>query len=395
MKITNNLFCILLITLIYSASIAQNNLYLGQTPPDEYAKRFPPTNYLANSQWFWHGSPCFSPDGSEMYWVKYFTSTNKTQIWYSKYANNSWSSPKQAPFAESQYKTNNPYFRNSNDTLYFYSTKPGAFIYYVTRLDTIWSQPQPLTIPIPNGKTPGSQFSFANSETIYFELTNIGTSDTDLYYSVCLNGVYQVPINLGTSINSLVYDWSPLISGDEKTLFFSSNRDGGFGYNDIYCSKKNESGNWGTPINLTIRINGNSDDAFPYITPDNKYFFFTTAKASDNGYNPYWISINYINSLLTNVDDNSLLLNNFNLYQNFPNPFNPSTTIKFSLLTSDFVTLKVYDTLGKEITTLISEELNAGNHTKTFIASNISSGVYFYKLQAGKFSEIKKMVLMR
>ncbi len=85
----------------------------------------------------------------------------------------------------------------------------------------------------------------------------------------------------------------------------------------------------------------------------------------------------------------------FNLSQNYPNPFNPSTTIKFAIPQNEFVTLKIYDILGKEVTTLINEEMIAGNYTKTWDANNLSSGVYFYKLTAGKFTETKKMMLVR
>ncbi len=97
----------------------------------------------------------------------------------------------------------------------------------------------------------------------------------------------------------------------------------------------------------------------------------------------------------TDVKDelkNSLV---FTLSQNYPNPFNPSTSINFTLPNSEFVTLKIYDILGKEVTTLINEELNSGSYTKIWDGRNLSSGVYFYKLQAGKFSETKKMVLVR
>ena len=81
--------------------------------------------------------------------------------------------------------------------------------------------------------------------------------------------------------------------------------------------------------------------------------------------------------------------------QNYPNPFDPSTNINFTLPSPEFVTLKIYDILGKEVTTLVNEELNAGNYTKTWNANNLSSGVYFYKLNAGKFSETKKILLVR
>jgi len=83
------------------------------------------------------------------------------------------------------------------------------------------------------------------------------------------------------------------------------------------------------------------------------------------------------------------------LSQNYPNPFNPSTTISFSIPTSEFVTLKVYDVLGREVATLVNENLNAGSYSYNFDASNLTSGVYFYKLQAGKYSETKKMILSK
>ncbi len=98
---------------------------------------------------------------------------------------------------------------------------------------------------------------------------------------------------------------------------------------------------------------------------------------------------------LTESEEIITLPYKISLDQNYPNPFNPATTISFNLPNAEFVTLKIYDVLGKEITSLVNEELNAGQHTKIFNANNLSSGVYFYKLQAGKFSETKKMMLVR
>jgi hypothetical protein len=83
------------------------------------------------------------------------------------------------------------------------------------------------------------------------------------------------------------------------------------------------------------------------------------------------------------------------LSQNYPNPFNPSTTIKYEIPELSFVTLKVYDVLGNEITTLINEEKPIGNYEVEFNASSLPSGIYFYQLQAGSFIETKKMVLLK
>ncbi len=85
----------------------------------------------------------------------------------------------------------------------------------------------------------------------------------------------------------------------------------------------------------------------------------------------------------------------FELYQNYPNPFNPSTVITYQLPARIMVTLKVYDVLGRQVATLIAGRENAGNYSVTFDASGLSSGVYFYRLQAGSFSQTKKFLLLK
>jgi len=85
----------------------------------------------------------------------------------------------------------------------------------------------------------------------------------------------------------------------------------------------------------------------------------------------------------------------FALLQNYPNPFNPSTTINYELPASNFVTLKIYDLVGKEVATLVNEKLDAGRYTATFNGSNLASGMYFYKISAGQFTFVRKMVLIK
>jgi len=85
----------------------------------------------------------------------------------------------------------------------------------------------------------------------------------------------------------------------------------------------------------------------------------------------------------------------YHLYQNYPNPFNPSTTIEFTLPKSEFITLKIFNTLGQKVATLVSKKLNQGNHTYTFDGSNLASGIYYYQLVAGEYREVKKMILLR
>jgi hypothetical protein len=97
----------------------------------------------------------------------------------------------------------------------------------------------------------------------------------------------------------------------------------------------------------------------------------------------------------TNVLEEKNLPGAFLLAQNYPNPFNPSTKINYQISQNDFVSLKVYNVLGNEVATLVNEVKPAGNYEVTFDARSLSSGTYFYKLQAGSFVETKKMMLLK
>jgi serine protease len=100
--------------------------------------------------------------------------------------------------------------------------------------------------------------------------------------------------------------------------------------------------------------------------------------------------------LITSANDKfNPLPVSFNLTQNYPNPFNPQTNIEFQIADFGFVSLKVYDVLGREVATIINQEMPAGIYKVNFDASSLSSGLYLYKLQAGSFVETKKMVLLK
>jgi len=85
----------------------------------------------------------------------------------------------------------------------------------------------------------------------------------------------------------------------------------------------------------------------------------------------------------------------YKLEQNYPNPFNPNTTIQFSIPELSFVRLEVFNALGEKVSTLVSEELNAGNYKYDWNASNLTSGIYFYRISTNSFSEMKKMIFLK
>jgi len=107
---------------------------------------------------------------------------------------------------------------------------------------------------------------------------------------------------------------------------------------------------------------------------------------------------NWVDSafIVTDVHkDQNNLPSGFELYQNYPNPFNPSTTIRFFLPRTEHITLKIFNVLGDEITTLVNGEMPAGEHSIIYNIKNLSSGVYLYRLQAGQFIDQKKMVVVK
>ena len=114
-------------------------------------------------------------------------------------------------------------------------------------------------------------------------------------------------------------------------------------------------------------------------------------RALPGGFKINWFDLDLLNS----IDETENRPLQYFLEQNYPNPFNTSTTIQFQIPNSEFTTLKIYDILGKEISTLVSKKLNQGNHTYTFDGNNLASGIYYYQLTAGEYREVKKMILLK
>ena len=371
--------------------------YLGRPRPGMTPLRFPPDSLLANSNWMWHGTPKFSPDLKEMFWSKYDRNVDRGMLVFVKYINDNWTSMQYAPFGNQNYFESCPFYSYSEDTLFFTSGRPAISIFRTCRTTSGWTEPELLNIPIPSGYTLGYEFSIARNGTLYFDLYfNNQYATGNIYKSKFINGQYQPPENLGNIINSDSSDAQPYIDPDERFLIFTSKRPGGFGSFDLYISKRNTDSTWNIPINLGSVINTSFGDHFPSVTPDNLYFFYTTAKSGDIGYNPYWISIQYIYNLIAiGVNNQSEIVRDFKLYQNYPNPFNPGTKIKFELTGQSAVKLVIYDILGREIQTILNEKLGSGTHEIDFDGSNLPGGVYFCKLAAGNFIETKKMILMK
>ena len=165
-----------------------------------------------------------------------------------------------------------------------------------------------------------------------------------------------------------------LFAGTSSTVFLST--DNGTSWTEV---------NTGLP----------NTDVYALIVNGTDLFIGTQGNgAGTSGYGIWRRSLSEM--IMTQAVENAKLAPaHFALQQNYPNPFNPTTTISFSLPSKSFVSLKVFDLIGREVATLLSQEKPAGTYKVTFDASKLPSGVYFYRFTAGDFRQVKKMLLIK
>jgi hypothetical protein len=224
--------------------------YLGQQPPGQVPVRFAPPILLANDDWFWVSAPVFTLSGLEMIFTKMINEGNDQRKELSRMVQNAdrWAEPHIPSFANTSYSECNPLFTRDGSTLYYYSQRPGGSIYRVRRTEGGWGQPEHIMIPLPDGLTLGWNFSRTANQTFYFDLSNV--NDDDIYCTRLVNGQYEVPVELGESINSDSLDYAPFVDPDEEYMIFVSRRPEGFGHSDLYISFRREDGTWRPAVNM-------------------------------------------------------------------------------------------------------------------------------------------------
>lgn len=187
-------------------------------------------------------------------------------------------------------------------------------------------------------------------------------------------------------INIIYYD-DRTTTDDSASVYLSRSTDGGISWIDYKISDHNFK-----PLPIGGLGQGYQGDNIDIVSVENKLF----PVWMDNSTGIYQIWSTIISFVPISVDDNSNIANDFILYQNYPNPFNPSTTINFKLAKPSFVTIKIFDVLGNEIKTLLSEYRLSGLHSVQFIANtDLPSGIYFYRINAGSFIDIKKFIYQK
>jgi hypothetical protein len=149
---------------------------------------------------------------------------------------------------------------------------------------------------------------------------------------------------------------------------------------------------------LIVNMSTDGGQTFTTIFEEGGYYL-STAAATTLSYAPtsstQWYTYYYPMSEILTLSPVKPAPETYKLYQNYPNPFNPKTNIKFDLPNNAFVSIKIYDILGREIKNLVNEKMSAGSHTIEFTASNFASGIYFYRIIAGSYTEVKKMALIK
>jgi hypothetical protein len=179
-------------------------------------------------------------------------------------------------------------------------------------------------------------------------------------------------------------------------VVYAYSEDFGATWSEPMIAARNENNSSVYPIIADVETEGtNATVHFTYLWDKipGSFVIGQNAKSVDNAY--IYDTVEFTLTNPVSVDGSDIIISDFRLEQNYPNPFNPSTTIKYRVAERSNVSIKVYDMLGKEITTLVNTIKDAGAYEVNFDASNLASGMYVYSITAGNFTSSKKMMLLK
>ncbi len=187
------------------------------------------------------------------------------------------------------------------------------------------------------------------------------------------------------ALNIIFYDDRNTTS-DSAAVFLARSEDGGNSWTEFEISDHNFK-----PSPIAGVPQGKMGDNIGIVSANDKLW----PVWMDNSTGIFQLWTVPIEISTVDVNESEQFPEEFFLYQNYPNPFNPSTSLQYIISNRQYVTLKVYDALGKEVATLVNEEKSAGKYEVEFNASFLVSGIYFYQLKAGDFVETRKMILLK
>ncbi|MFC2161959.1 methyltransferase domain-containing protein [Acidobacteriota bacterium] len=217
--------------------------------------------------------------------------------------NGQWTKATIVPFAHMM-RNGDFVFAPDGKTLYFQSNTPiegletkGTIsnIWMTKKTETSWTEPEFLDFEI-NTRWLDSFASATTEGTLYFFSQKPGgKGKSDLYMSEFVNGKYAEAENLGDVLNTAEHEWDPFIAPDERYLIFCSTKSEGYGSDDFYISFRKNDQSWSTPVNMGKKINTKDSENRPYVTPDGKYFFFTSTRRGNRDI--YWVDAKIIDKL--------------------------------------------------------------------------------------------------
>jgi len=229
--------------------------------------------------------PAFTPDGLTLYFLKSTPTFSFWTIVVSRFVDGRWTTPEVAPFS-GRYSDADPFITADGKKFYFISRRPvpgktsrDLDIWVMDKTENGWSEPRNLGKPV-NSNDNEWYPTEASDGTLYFGSGRAGgRGATDIYRSQFANGNFGEPENLGSAINTEFDEYEPFIAPDQSYLIFMAARrpDGNSNSSDLFLSYR-KNGTWTKAINLGGEVNTPGDEYSPVISPDGKYFFFTSAR---------------------------------------------------------------------------------------------------------------------
>lgn len=262
-------------------------------------------------------------------------------------------------------------------------------IYFKRSLDNgaNWSDDVRLTNNTENSYSPSIGVSNSN---VYIVWIDSRTGNDEIYFKRSLdNGTNWSEDNKLTEFASSKLNSSIAVSGSNVHLVWREYRDNN--YEIYYKHSLNNGTNWSDDVRLT---NADADSWNPSIAVSNSNLHVVWTDYRDACTEIYY-KLNPTGNV-TGIEDTEFQIpTKFSLMQNYPNPFNSHCVVKYSIPKTSQVSLKIFNTLGEEIETLVNEENSVGTYELNWNAANLPSGVYFYRLQAGSFVQTRKMILLK
>ena len=272
--------------------------YLGQTPPGMTPEVFAPGIVCTDEI---QGCSVFLEEGR--IFIYNIFREGESFLYELEMVGERWTKPRLSSLT-SDYYDGDFTLSPDGETLLFSSKRPlkkgdgereFSDIWMVKRTETGWGQPSPLGAPINTEHHDAYPTLEKGGNLYFFARDRGGYGKSDIFCSRLVEGVYQEPENLGPAINSDEHEWDPWIAPDGNFLVFCSTKSGGYGGDDIYVSFRERDGSWCKAINTGSRVNSTKSENRPYVSPDGKYFFYTSTIRGNRDI--YWVDVKIIEEL--------------------------------------------------------------------------------------------------